>query len=142
MTAMHAMTKVVVHTGKIRSASHFGKKMSATDPLVAPRRSASSVKGQIHPNATSTTPSRTTRHTATQVHMVIRSVRPLNSVNTTQPLSTQKMIVWMSLIWNIVNFTIASRPPVRPRGPPNDQHQQRRAVLPRRLQRFVSRQLF
>ena len=79
MMTMSATRYVVPQIGKIRSANHFGRKISATEPRTAPSRSARSVSGQVHPDATSTTPSRTTKPTATHVHGVMRSITPLNS---------------------------------------------------------------
>jgi hypothetical protein len=48
--------------------------------------------------------------TATQVQIVMRSATPLNSAYATHRLRTQKMNVWMILIWNIVtlNGTVQS----------------------------------
>jgi hypothetical protein len=72
------MPYVVPQIGKIRSANHFGRKMSVTDPRAAPNRSVRMVNGHVHPDAAKTTLSRRTSPTATQVQVVMESATPLN----------------------------------------------------------------
>src|SRR5262245_51880696 len=49
-----ATAYIVPQIVKIRSANHFGRKMSATEPRSAPCRSARIVSGQVQPAATKT----------------------------------------------------------------------------------------
>ena len=93
------------HSGKIRSANHFGGKISDTLPLTAPSRSATAVSGHLPPNAARTRPSTTIAAIAPHVQGVMRLKAPDISTYATHALKTANTIVWTALTCRTVSCT-------------------------------------
>ncbi len=138
MISTSATPYVVPQIGKIRSANHFGRKMSVTEPRTAPKRSVRIVNGHVQPDTAKIMLSRRTSPTATHVHVVMRSAMPLNKAKRTHALRSQKIRVWMTLTWKIVTFSIGVSSPGLPNRGADPRARWMSAGLPADIQRAQS----